>query len=40
MGCRNACICSGRCSESCKEIKKYGNEKNIYQRKNNKQRKL
>lgn len=31
MGCRNACICSGRCSESCYEAEKYcGEAEDIY----------
>jgi hypothetical protein len=31
MGCRNACICSGRCSESCYEPERYcGEAENIY----------
>ena len=31
MGCRNACICSGRCSESCYKAEKYcGEAEDIY----------
>lgn len=31
MGCRNACICSGRCSESCYEAERYcGEAEDIY----------
>lgn len=31
MGCRNACICGGRCSESCYEAEKYcGEAEDIY----------
>lgn len=31
MGCKNACICSGRCSESCYEAEKYcGEAEDIY----------
>ena len=31
MGCRNACICGGRCSESCYEAERYcGEAEDIY----------
>lgn len=31
MGCRNACICGGRCSESCYEPERYcGEAEDIY----------
>ena len=31
MGCRHACICSGRCSESCYEAERYcGEAEDIY----------
>lgn len=31
MGCRNACICSGRCSDSCYEAERYcGEAEDLY----------
>lgn len=31
IGCRNACICGGRCSESCYEVERYcGEAEDIY----------
>lgn len=37
MGCRNACICGGRCSESCYEAERYcGEAEDIYDELNGK----